>query len=242
MILHGDCLNLLPTIPYGSAALIAADPPFNIGLNYNTYNDKIHRNVYSAWLEQWLSKCYFALHPHGSIYVCQGDEYAAETKLALDTVGFHFRNWIVWHYTFGQNQRKKFSRCHTHIFYYTKHPTKFTFNASAVKVPSARQTTYGDKRAKAGGKVLDDVWTDSRVCGTFKERVLVNGKSYATQMPESIMERIIRVSSNPGQLVIDPFGGTCTTAAVAKRLGRRYWSCDVDKACVKAGINRVNKL
>jgi site-specific DNA-methyltransferase (adenine-specific) len=145
------------------------------------------------------------------------------------------RNWIVWHYTFGVNCTKKFSRSHAHILYYVMDPKQFTFNADEIRVASARQTTYADRRANPRGKLPDDTWVlrpqederlfpaesdtwyVSRVCGTFKERT-----GHPCQMPEAVLERIIRVASNPGDLVIDPFAGSGTTLAVAQRLDRHW--------------------
>jgi site-specific DNA-methyltransferase (adenine-specific) len=145
------------------------------------------------------------------------------------------RNWIVWHYTFGVHCTKKFNRSHAHVFYYVADPKRFTFHADAIRVPSARQTTYADRRANPTGKVPDDTWVlrpqeeercfrpqadtwfVSRVCGTFKERT-----GHPCQMPEAVLERIVRVSSSPGDLVLDPFAGSGTTLAVAKRLRRHY--------------------
>ena len=73
-------------------------------------------------------------------------------------LGLTLRNWIVWHYTFGVSCTRKFNRSHAHIFYYVADPKRFTFNADAVRVPSARQTTYADRRANPAGKVPDDTW------------------------------------------------------------------------------------
>src|SRR5947209_13414337 len=145
------------------------------------------------------------------------------------------RNWIVWHYTFGMSCTRKFNRSHAHILYYVADPKRFTFNADGIRVASARQTIYADRRANPSGKLPDDTWvlrpqeeerafrpeTDTwyvpRVCGTFKERT-----GHPCQMPEPVLERIVRASSNPGDLVLDPFAGSGTTLAVAKRLDCRF--------------------
>lgn len=215
--------------------LAFADPPFNIGYEYDRYDDRRAKDDYLTWTEKWLKAVRRVLKPTGSFYVAIGDEYAAEVKVRLDALGLAPRNWIVWHYTFGVHCHKKFTRSHAHIFYYVVDPKRFTFNADAVRVPSARQTTYADKRANPKGRVPDDTWvlrpqederlfraeTDtwyvSRVCGTFKERT-----GHPCQMPEALLERIVRASSDRGDLVLDPFAGSGTTLAVAKRLGRRY--------------------
>jgi len=234
-ILTGDCIRLLPTLPQASVDLAFADPPFNIGYEYDTYDDRRAKADYLAWSETWLQAVRRVLKPAGSFYVAIGDEYVAELKVRLDTLGLSLRNWIVWHYTFGVNCTRKFNRSHAHILYYVADPKHYTFNTDAVRVPSARQTTYADRRANPRGKLPDDTWVlrpqaderlfrpDSdtwyvaRVCGTFKERI-----DHPCQMPEAVLERIVRVSSNPGDVVLDPFAGSGTTLAVAKRLGRRY--------------------
>lgn len=234
-VFTGDCLRHLAELPSASVDLAFADPPFNIGYEYDVYNDRQDRKAYLAWSERWLEAVRRVLKPNGSFYVAIGDEYVAELKVRLDDLGLTMRNWIVWHYTFGVNCKRKFNRSHAHILYYVMDPKRFTFNADAVRVPSARQTTYADRRANPAGKLPDDTWVlrpqedprcfppesdtwyVARVCGTFKERT-----GHPCQMPEAVLERIIAVSSNPGDLVLDPFAGSGTTLAVAKRLGRRY--------------------
>lgn len=232
-VLHGSCLDILPLVSSGSVELVATDPPFNIGLKYDLYEDKKGYNEYQDWCRKWIAECVRILAPNGSIYVCIGDEYAAEVNIIMKQAGLIQRNWCLWYYTFGENQRKKFNRCHTHILYFSKSSTDLIWNGDSVKVPSARQLKYNDKRAKAGGKIPDDVWQISRVCGTFKERIKrADGSAHPCQMPESIMERMILASSNVASTVVDPFCGTGTTAAVAKRLGRRYLTMDVsDEYC-----------
>jgi DNA modification methylase len=234
-ILIGDCLRHLAELPAASVHLAFADPPFNIGYEYDVYNDRQSRADYLAWTERWLAAVKHVLKPDGSFYVAIGDEYVAELKIRLDALGLTMRNWIVWHYTFGVSCKRKFNRSHAHILYYVMDAKRFTFNAAAVRVPSARQTTYADRRANPTGKLPDDTWilrpqederyfppeSDTwyvpRVCGTFKERT-----AHPCQMPEAVLERIIGVSSNPGDVVLDPFAGSGTTLAAAKRLSRHY--------------------
>jgi site-specific DNA-methyltransferase (adenine-specific) len=146
------------------------------------------------------------------------------------------RSWVVWYYTFGVNCKFKFTRSHAHLFHMVKDPTDFTFNADEIRVPSARQLVYGDSRANPKGRLpddtwilrpqdlpegfqpLEDTWYFPRVAGTFKERAGFHG----CQMPEQLLGRIIRACSQPDDIVLDPFAGSGTTLAVAKKLGRRY--------------------
>ncbi|NLH39806.1 MAG: site-specific DNA-methyltransferase [Elusimicrobia bacterium] len=105
-----------------------------------------------------------------------------------------------------------------------------------IRVPSARQLIYKDKRANPLGKIPDDVWQFSRVCGTFKERI---GK-HPCQMPEDLLELIIKTSSNQGDLVLDPFGGTGTTSVVAKRLKRNFITMEISKEYYNVILKRLD--
>lgn len=216
-IILGDCMKVLRDIPGGSVDLVFTDPPYNIGVKYDTYKDTMEHGDYLAWSRAWVGECARVLKKDGSIYIAINDEHAAEFVGILKGLGLSMRNWIIWHYTFGQAQKKKFSRAHTHILYFTKDPARFTFNSEAIRVRSVRQE-IGDRRANPKGKIPDDVWTISRVAGTFNERV----RDFPCQMPLKLLERVIRTSSSPGEIVLDPFSGTGTTPYVARLLDRRY--------------------
>jgi DNA modification methylase len=235
-IIQGDCIETLSEVREPFADLIFADPPFNIGYKYDVYEDRKAYHEYRAWTEKWMGVCVEkALKPTGSFWIAIGDEYAAEVRLIGNALGLHLRNWVIWHYTFGQNTKRKFARGHTHLFYWVKDPRNFTFNDMAVRIPSARQTTYADKRANPKGKIPDDVWSFSRLCGTFNERV----QWHPCQMPERVLERILKVSSRPGDLVLDPFSGSGTTCVVAARLGRRYIGIDISEVYVESSRRRI---
>lgn len=237
-IVQGDCIKTLNDGPEGWVDLVFADPPFNIGYLYHGYDDERKYDDYLKFSTEWMTAVHRALKPNGSFYLAIGDEYAADLCVAARRkVGFNLRNWIIWHYTFGQQTKLKFAKSHTHILYFTKDEKNFTFNPDAVRVASARQTTYGDARANPKGKLPDDVWylrpqetpaeffasdsdtwNVSRVCGTFKEREGWHG----CQMPIGVLNRIILGSSNPGDIVLDPFNGSGTTCLAAALLNRKY--------------------
>jgi site-specific DNA-methyltransferase (adenine-specific) len=232
-----DCIAGLKQLPDGVADLAFADPPFNIGYDYDVYHDKLESENYLAWSRDWMSQIVRVLKPNGTFWLAIGDEYAAELKVMMQReLGLTCRSWVVWYYTFGVNCKSKFSRSHAHLFHMVKQADDFTFNADAIRVPSARQLVYGDTRANPTGRLPDDTWIlrpqdtpesftseeDTwyfpRVCGTFKERAGWHG----CQMPEQLLGRIIRACSNEGELVVDPFGGSGTTLAVAKKIKRRF--------------------
>jgi len=254
---HMDCLEGMRQMADASVNLVFADPPFNIGYSYDAYND--HRTIdeYLNWCESWCREVFRVLKPDGTFWLNIGDELAAELKVLLTrTLGMTCRNWIIWYYTFGMHCRRKFTRSHTHLLYLVKDPDHFVFNADAVRVPSARQLVYGDKRANPKGRIPDDtwilrpqeipggfdgrqsVWYFARVCGTFKERAGWHG----CQMPEQLLRRIIQTSSNPGDLVLDPFFGSGTTLAVAKKLKRRYIGFEVSQNYCNSCEQRLRKI
>ena len=215
MIIHGDCIKVMAGMPAASFDLVVADPPYNIGVDYGDGVKADRRLDYPAWCRSWISQCWEVLKPTGSLWVVSGQEHGADIDLAIRGAGFTIRNRITWHETFGVYCHAKFGRTSRPLFYAVK-GRQFTFNADAVRVASARQVKYRDKRASPSGKIMGDVWEIPRVCGTFKQRV----KGVPTQLPETLVERIIRVSSNPGDIVLDPFVGSGTTVAVASRLAR----------------------
>jgi site-specific DNA-methyltransferase (adenine-specific) len=238
-IVCGDCIEVLGSVRKPFADLIFADPPFNIGYQYDRYNDKVRSKKYVAWTKDWMTVCKKVLKPNGSFYIAIGDDYAANVKTIADELGLFLRNWIIWHYTFGQQTKTKFARSHTHIFYFVNDEKDFTFNDYAVRVPSDRQLIYNDKRANPVGKMPNDVWTEfSRVCGTFKERT----GWHPCQMPERLLKRIIAVSSNPGDCVLDPFSGSATTAAAALQLARGYVGIEISQSYVEKARKRLAEL
>lgn len=221
------------------ADLIFADPPFNIGYKYDKYYDKVKNKNYIAWTKEWMGVCKKVLKSAGSFYIAIGDEYAANVKTIADELGLFMRNWIIWHYTFGQQTKKKFARAHTHIFYFVNDKKNFTFNEHTVRVPSDRQLIYNDRRANPAGKMPDDVWNGyPRVCGTFKERA----EWHPCQMPENLLKRIIAVSTKAGDCVLDPFSGSGTTLAAAKQLGRNYVGVEISKKYVENAKKRLAQL
>jgi site-specific DNA-methyltransferase (adenine-specific) len=215
-IICGDCREVLPRISR-KPTLIFGDPPDNLGLKYEGFRDRWpNEGQYIEWLGDvmsmacdysdivWLSinvrwqLPLFAHFPSQSTAYIYGD--------------FDLRSFI-WHYTFGQNSQKDFTPSYR-VLLRAIRPPAVTY-PDAIRVKSARQTKYNDKRANPKGRVPDDVWEFPRVCGTFKEK----RRWHPNQHPEALIARIVKFSAVPGDLVVDMFGGTGTTLRVCKRLG-----------------------
>lgn len=255
---QGDCVAGLKSVPGGSIDLVFADPPFNIGFEYDRYDDRLGDDQYLEWSRLWMSEVHRVLVPHGAFWLAIGDEYAAELKIEAQRIGFHSRSWVVWYYTFGVNCKMKFTRSHAHLFYFVKDKRNFVFNSNdpQLRIPSARQLVYNDARANSKGRLPDDTWIlrpqdlpegfqpdeDTwyfpRVAGTFRERAGFHG----CQMPEQLLARIIRACSNEDDIIVDPFSGSATTVAVARKLGRRWFAFELSEQYVRLGTQRLEKI
>jgi DNA modification methylase len=225
----GDCLDMLKTIPPGSARLVFADPPYNIGIDYGDHhNDAMPEGEFVAWSCRWIKAAARTLAADGSMWVLIGDEFADHYGILLREAGLHRRAWIKWYETFGVNNTNNFNRTSRHLFYCVKDPKRFVFHVlplgeeGSVRRESDRQAKYGDKRAATDGKVWDDVWGVNppipRLVGTAAERI----PDFPTQLPLLLLLPIVGCASDPGDLVLDPFNGSGTTGEAALRLGRRY--------------------
>lgn len=214
-LLQGDCRFKMSEMRPNTYDLIFADPPFGIGYDYDLHNDNVSRSEYLNFTQLWMYEAKRVLSDTGSLWIMIGDEYAAEIRMKIREFKLHLRNWVVWYYSFGQACQNKFSRSHCHLFYCTKDAKNFIFNADSVRVPSDRQTIYNDARANPLGKLPDDTWLDTRICGTFRERT-----KHPCQIPETILNRIVLGCTNIQDKILDPFAGSGTTLAVGHRLGR----------------------
>lgn len=217
-VICGDCLEELSKLK--KARMVFADPPYNLGVDYGNGKkaDALAPEDYLKWCRQWIAQCVNTLTPDGSMWVLICDDWAEHFAILLNDAGLHRRAWIKWYETFGVNCSNNFNRTSRHIFYYVVDPKKYVFNAAAVNRKSDRQEKYGDKRADPEGKILDDVWQVPRVADNHPERQ----PGFPTQIPEQITDWIVGCSSDPGDLVVDPFAGSGTTGVSCRRHGRRF--------------------
>lgn len=241
----------------GSIDLAFADPPFNIGFEYDLYEDQLDADKYLAWCHDWIGQVVRLLKASGTFWLAIGDEYAAEMKVLMQReLGLTCRSWVIWYYTFGVNCKRKFNRSHAHLLQMVKDPNQFTFNTDTIRVPSARQLVYGDRRANPQGRLPDDTWVlrpqdlpdgfrsdgdtwyFARVAGTFKERAGFHG----CQMPEQLIGRIVRASSHEEDWILDPFLGSGTTGSVAKKLNRRFIGFELSPEYVQQSRQRIDNV
>lgn len=243
----GDNLPILQAMPAESVDLIYIDPPFNTGktqartrmkairsdsgdrtgfgghryetvkLGSGAYADGF--DDYLAFLEPRLVEAYRILQPHGSLYFHIDYREVHYCKLLLDTIFGRgsFLNEIIWAYDYGGKPKTRWPAKHDNILLYVKDPERYTFNVDAIeREPYMAPGLVGPEKA-ARGKLPTDVWWHTIVATNGSEKT-----GYPTQKPLGVINRIVRASSNPGEMVMDFFAGSGTVGESCLKLGRRF--------------------
>ena len=242
VVYWGDCLRVLPELPDGTVDLIFADPPYNIGKKFGDFTDQWPSDdAYAEWCKLWLDLCLSKLSSTGSMYVMCSTQGMPYLDLYLRR-HVSILSRIVWCYdSSGVQAKKYYGSLYEPILFCVKNPDHYTFNADSILVEArtGAQRKLIDYRKPTPApynttKVPGNVWSIPRVryrMGEYEE--------HPSQKPESLLERIILASSNPGDLVLDPFAGTFTTSAVAKRLGRKSVGIELQEQYVGIGLRRL---
>lgn len=227
VIHQGDSLEILRRYPDESVDLVFADPPYNLDKAYSVYDDGQADQKYIEWCNEWLAEYTRILKPTGSLFVLNLPRWAMHHAHFLNQ-HLHFQNWIVWDAL--SEPRGKIMPAHYALLFYTKHPTDFTFNYAAVSPIDARRyclrASCVRQRKEQGNDdkaPLNDIWSDVHRIKHRRDR-----DYHPCQLPDLLMERIIRLTTVPGDVVLDAFGGAGTTPITALQLGRRYVAMDVD--------------
>ena len=228
----GDAIQVMREMPSESVDLIVADPPYNLGKNYGNNIGKKEWSEYEKFTCNWLDEAVRTLKHTGSIYVFMGVGFIARLYSIMEKeLNLLFNGWIVWHYTQGMGRKKGFSPRHEDILYFTK-SKDFTFNLDEIRIPQK----YYRKRNNMRGANPGDVWTFSHVHYCSRER-----RKHPTQKPEALIERIIKASSDTGDIALDPFVGSGTTCRVAQVLQRRYIGIDINVEYIEMSRSRMQE-
>jgi site-specific DNA-methyltransferase (adenine-specific) len=245
---RADVLELLGRLPDGSVDLVVTDPPYAIAKA--EWDEFESLEVYVEWCDRWLAEVARVLAPHGSAYVCGFSEILADVK-ARSARRFASCRWLVWYYRNKANLGRDWGRSHESILHLRGEAARV--DVDAVRIPYNGHTTKYPARVQAvssqyGGGKRRDRWEPNPLGAKPRDvleiPVICNGMAektpHATQKPEALIEKLILASSEPGQLVVDPFVGSGTTAVVAARLGRRWLAGDADPRYV--GLTRDRLL
>ena len=262
-----DNLDLLRTLPDGSIPLVYIDPPFNTGrrqsrtriqtvrsddgdrvgflgrsyqttrLGASSFADSF--DDYLAFLEPRLIEAHRVLHPAGTMYVHLDYREVHYVKVMMDVIFGResFLNEIIWAYDYGARARRRWPAKHDNILVYVKNPAAYTFNVDDIdREPYMAPGLVGPEKA-ARGKLPTDTWWHTIVPTVGAERT-----GYPTQKPLGILRRIIRASSNPGDLVLDFFAGSGTTGIAAHELGRRFLLVDQHEEALRVMATRFRDI
>jgi site-specific DNA-methyltransferase (adenine-specific) len=270
-IVYGENLEVLRGLPAESAHLIYVDPPFNTGIQQKRrrirvvqdadgdrggFGGKRYRTLlptsqptatgyadqfddYLGFLKPRLVEAHRLLTPTGSLFFHIDYREVHYCKVMLDGIFCRdcFQNEIIWAYDYGARSRTRWPAKHDTILWYTRDPKKYTFNLDECdRIPYMAPGLVGAEKA-ARGKTPTDVWWHTIVSPTGKEKT-----GYATQKPLGILERIVRVHSNPDETVMDFFAGSGTAAEAAARNGRSFVMVDENAAAVAVMEKRLERF
>ena len=244
-IIQGDCVEVLNTLPENSIDLIFADPPYNLQLQGELWRPNVTRvdavddewdrfeslATYDAFTRDWLTACRRVLKDTGTLWVIGSYHNIYRVGAVLMDLGFWILNDIVWIKTNPMPNFRgvRFTNAHETLLWVQKHKgARYTFNYRAMKALN------GDLQMRSD-------WLLPICSG--KERIRIDGKKvHTTQKPEALLYRVLLSSSNPGDVVLDPFFGTGTTGAVARRLRRRWIGIEQDARYVKVARQRIDAV
>lgn len=235
-IWYGDAVTWLKKLQAASVDLIFADPPYNIKkAEWDTFESQ---QEYLTWSLKWIKEASRVLKPNGTLYICGFSEILADLKLPALRY-FTGCRWLIWHYKNKANLGSDWGRSHESILHFRK-SKRFTFNIDDVRIsygnhtlkypdhPQAETSQYGKGKNKEhtwqphpNGAKPKDVIEVPTTCNGMNEKT-----PHPTQKPEELIRKILLASSNPGDVVIDPFLGSGTTAVAAEQLQRKWKGCD----------------
>lgn len=233
--IHQDITKVIPLLPESFVDLLFIDPPYNLtkDFNGNTFKQKSIEE-YASWIESWLPGLIKILKPHASIYFCSDWRSSTSVHIVLEKY-FIIRNRITWEREKGRGARANWKNASEDIWFATV-SDQYTFNVNDVKLKRKVIAPYVNEEGhpkdwistESGNFRLtypSNIWTDL----TVPFWSMAENTEHPTQKPEKLLAKIILASSNPGDLIFDPFLGSGTTSVVAKKLGRQYCGVEIDE-------------
>lgn len=240
-ITQGDCIRVMNQIPDNCIDVTFADPPFNLKKDYSSYKDNREEEEYLSWSKEWLSEMVRITKPTGSIIVHNLPRWLISYGTYLNEIA-DFKSWIAWN-AVGKPSGTGLMNTHYGFLYYAKNKNQHKFYDIRGKHKRCRKCGYlvkewGGKKKYLHpyGTILSDVWTDiSRV----RHKAHQLNPLHPNQLPLPLMERIILMSTEENDIVLDPFSGTGSTALAAKRLGRNYIGIEIDPQYVDIAMEII---
>lgn len=241
-IIQGDCLELFKNIPDDSVDMTFADPPFNLKKKYTSYKDSLELQEYLSWCEKWISEMVRVTKPSGSIFLHNIPKWLVYYSSYLNKLA-NFKHWISWDAPTAP-MGKSLQPSHYGILFYTKQPSGSKIYELRHPHKRDRKTgvlskDYGGKKDQLHpfGPLVSDVWTDIHRIKHNTKRDL-----HPCQLPIHLLDRLILMTTDENDIVLDPFSGTGTTAVSAKRLGRKYIGFELDNKYVDISNKKLERI
>ncbi|MFH1978639.1 MAG: site-specific DNA-methyltransferase [Candidatus Aenigmatarchaeota archaeon] len=242
----GDCRKLMKKIKSNTIRMVVTSPPYNLKKNYGMYSDDVHLEEWKALINTTMKEVHRVLTDDGSFFLNVSPIPNKKTKeiIPLDSIawelgkknGFYLRNKIVWHFNNMQNCINRLSGRWEAVLWFVKDINNYVFNLKDVKIPCI---TKRDKRFDTkAGRNPTDVWYFDRVNNVTKKRLGI--ENHPCVYPVTMIERIIKMSTNKNDWVLDPFVGSGTTLIAAKRLERNSIGYELDNKFKKMIIQRID--
>lgn len=241
-VTEGDCIEVMSRIDDNSVDMSFADPPFNLEKKYTSYKDQRPAAEYLEWCKKWLSEMVRITKPTGSIFVHNVPKWLTYYACVLNDIAY-FRHWIAWD-AMSNPLGKTLLPAHYGVLFYTKQDKGYKFYE--IRTPHKRCRVCGSYQKDYGGKtdqmhpfgaLVSDVWTD-----IHRIRHNVRRDEHPCQLPIPLLERIVLMSTDPGDVILDPFLGTGTTAIAAKALGRHFVGIDLDHEYAKIARDKLKRV
>lgn len=245
LVYCGDALDLMTRIKKPALDLTVTSPPYNIG---KEYEKPMALEDYIKWSEQWIKKVYDVTKPQGTFWLNVGylpipDKGKAVPipYLLWDKTDFYFIQEVIWNYGAGVAGRKFYSPRNEKLLWYVKDPEEYTFNLDAVRdknVKYPNQKKNGKLKVNPLGKNPTDVWQIPKVT-SGRNRSSVERTAHPAQFPIALIDRVIKASSNPNDVVFDPFLGSGTSAIVALDNNRKFIGIEIDERYCEMAVKRI---
>jgi len=243
-----DSLTALDLCPDSLLSLTVTSPPYNIGKEYEEILDQ---EKYLEWCREWIEKIYRCTSPSGAFWLNLGYFELPGRAKALpiayclwERVPFFLLQEVIWHYGAGVSTKNMLCPRNEKFLFYVKDPEVYTFNLDSIRDPDVKYPTQkknGKLKCNPLGKNPGDVWYVPKVT-SGKDRSSKERTPHPAQFPLALIDRIVRVSSNPGDLVTDPFMGSGTTAVASVRNGRKFLGFEVRKDYCAIAVDRLATL
>lgn len=235
--------KLFKRISDESIDVVFADPPFNLNKKYNSYNDNMTQEEYIKWCNKWLKEIVRVVKPTGSIFIHNIPKWAIYHASFLNNL-CDFKNWISWKTTSSPPHKTCLFPNHYSILYYAKNKNKQKFYAIRKPHDRCRKCNfllkdYGGKKHLLNqfGPMIGDVWTD-----IFRVRHKKKRSKHPCELPVHLIERILLMSTDEGDIILDPFMGTGTTAVASKKLGRKFIGFEKDEKYYDIILDRLKNI